>query len=275
MKMSHIFLTLLSVSIFGTAQAKATDCQAEKSLTEAALQNRLIIVDDHHGSAEIPDYLLQVACHLLNNGKPLLIGLEIPASEQEAINNYLQSDGDAYDRMDLLSGIFWHRARKYGMASEAVFSVIETSRKWNKAGLPVMVFAFDQAENSWPVRLQKQESFWGGYRETIMALNINVRARLYPQHTVLILVGGIHARKYAEPREKYPSMAHTLAQIYPIYTITFSHPEGEAWYCGGQTRETMQCGTQKIPKSKLQTNPAFDVTIALEKISASPPAVDK
>lgn len=275
MKIIHIFLTLLSVSLIGIAPANAADCQPEKNLPEDALKNRIIFVDDSHGSTETPLYALQLACRLLNNGKPLLIGLEIPASEQEAINKYLQSEGDADDRMDLLSGTFWHTARKFGMASEAVLSVIETSRKWGKAGMPVMVFAYDQADKSWPVRLQKQESFWGGYRETVMGLNINVRARLYPQHTIVVLTGGVHARKYANPKDSYQSMAHILAQTYPIYTITFSHPEGESWRCSGPTRETMQCGVQKHNKSKLQINPAYDTTIALDKISASPPAVDK
>ncbi|BBB65864.1 hypothetical protein UNDYM_1611 [Undibacterium sp. YM2] len=211
MKIIHIFLTLLSVSLIGIAPANAADCQPEKNLPEDALKNRIIFVDDSHGSTETPLYALQLACRLLNNGKPLLIGLEIPASEQEAINKYLQSEGDADDRMDLLSGTFWHTARKFGMASEAVLSVIETSRKWGKAGMPVMVFAYDQADKSWPVRLQKQESFWGGYRETVMGLNINVRARLYPQHTIVVLTGGLHARKYANPKDSYQSMAHILA----------------------------------------------------------------
>lgn len=276
MKKLIFLLCAMMVPIFAsTANALQLNCEPEKSLTQSDLQVRVIIVGEGHGSQEMPDYFLKIACRLIQENKPLLIGLEIPASEQLAINNYMQSDGDMGDRIDLLSGIFWHRARKFGMASEALLSIIETSRKWKKSGIPILVFSYDQAEGSWPERLQKNESFWGGYRESMMGLNIDVRARLYPNHTLLIFSGGIHARRNDGGKNSYPSMAYQLATKYKTRTITFSHPEGETWHCGGETRETMKCGVQRERKSKFLVNPDFDITIPLEKLTASLPAVDR
>lgn len=275
MKNLLLLLYVMGLISVSTANASPLNCEPEKSLSQSDLQARIIIVGEGHGSQEMPDYFLKIACRLIQENKPLLIGLEIPASEQLAINNYMQSDGDLGDRTDLLSGIFWHRGRKFGMASEALLSIIETSRKWKKSGISVLVFSYDQAEGSWPERLQKKESFWGGYREAIMGLNIDARARLYPNHTLLIFSGGIHARKNDGGANYYPSMAYQLAARYMIKTITFSYPEGETWHCGGATRETMKCGIQTERKSKFVVNPDFDITIPLEKITASPPAVDR
>ena len=274
MKIAQRIIGILSLLLLPLANALANNCEAEEDLTQADIQARILMVGEGHGSKEMPEYLLKVACRLLREGKPVLIGLEVPASEQLAINNYLHSDGDEGDRLDLLRSIFWHRGRKWGMASEALFGVIETSRKWVKNGKQVWVFAFDQADASWPERLQKQESFWGGYRETIMALNIDVRARLYPKHTLLILTGELHATRDGRENDSYPTVAKVLAKRYTMRTFTFSHPEGDTWHCGG-SRESMVCGSQRVPKSRFDVYPEFDKTIKLEKITASPPAVDK
>ncbi|MFC0351769.1 hypothetical protein [Undibacterium danionis] len=264
----YLVFNLVTTNAF----ANSNNCESNIAIPDNVSNSRIIVIGENHGTVEMPEYLSQLGCYFVSSGKQVLIGLEIGASEQVRINSYLQSDGDSIDKSNLFDSRFWEHGRNFGVASHAIFMIIENCRQLRKQGYDISIFAYDGAESAWPVKLSKKESYWSGYREALMGLNIELRARLYPEHTLIIFTGDVHARRRPKSDKNHESMAYYLSERFKTHTITFSHPAGESWGCTGPI-DNMNCGRLKTNKSKFANNPEFDTTIQLMKLTASPPAL--
>ena len=64
------------------------------------------MVGEQHGTNEMPAYVARLACSILRNGKPLILALETPASNQLALNDYMDSDGSEAARSKLKASKF-------------------------------------------------------------------------------------------------------------------------------------------------------------------------
>src|SRR4051812_7743744 len=76
----------------------AIEIPAPSFIPSMALQEfkkyKVILVGEIHGTKEAPSFILGLAQTLATKNQPLLIGLEIPSSEQGAITSYLNSGDD-------------------------------------------------------------------------------------------------------------------------------------------------------------------------------------
>lgn len=229
----------------------------------------VLIVGETHGTNEFPAVIRRYA-----SGDRVLIGLEIPHSEQQSIDRYLQSDGTASDRMAILSGEFWQPTRlQDGRSSAAVLDLIEFVRQRRHAGLAVGIFAFDidQLQGSLELILPGKVN-WTSERDAMMANQIEWNVRSYPGYQVVILVGSVHSilTRGAPWDPQYESMAYRLGRMIPVERIALVHEGGTAWTCNGPSADQLTCGEHPAQptKSSLRVSGA----LSLGKLTAAKPA---
>src|SRR5262245_33049718 len=121
--------------------AQAADSRCPPSIPGAAevvARTALTLIGEVHGTHEMPEAMLAVACSAAQH-RPVRIGLGIPVAENERIERFLK-DGD---RAELLCGSFWHREFQDGRSSEAMLTLLDQIRRVRQLGVDVGVFLFD------------------------------------------------------------------------------------------------------------------------------------
>jgi len=256
------------------SHAKNTTCDEHRyeHLPSVAGGPRVVVVGELHGTREILRIAAAYLCHLVATGKPVLLGLEIPADEQVAINTYMESTGRREDRAMLASTRFWSKNRD-GRASAGYFGLIETARGLRAEGKPIAVFAYGVHADALPIPLTGEEPMWTGIGEVIMARNIEIRVRQYANHAFLVVTGDIHARKTrgTHGNHEFEPMAYLLSQRFPVVAMAFSDDGGTAWTCQGSSPKTMSCGQHDITPWSNRQDSAYDVILPAGTLTASPP----
>lgn len=180
----------------------------------------------------MPAYVASLACSILREGKPLILALETPTSNQLALNEYMDSNGDEAARAKLKASKFGEN--EDGRSSHAMLGLVESMRVLRHAGANVAVAGINISDAAVPEALFKDEPIWIGERDTVMAHNIESRARVYKDHTVLVLMGLAHTGRLRGTPGKpgYEPMGYFLEQRLPYYSIAFTFPPGGSnWSC--------------------------------------------
>jgi hypothetical protein len=148
LKLSLLFLM---AALAGPSRASAAEpvagCRAvggaEALLSQSA--QRYIIVGERHGTAEVPALFGDLACLASAQG-PLIVGLEMEADQQAALDSFLSSDGS------LLAQQAWRRSKHWtlrdGRGSEAMWAMIERLRRLKAEGRDVSALALMHQANS-------------------------------------------------------------------------------------------------------------------------------
>jgi hypothetical protein len=263
------------------AHAADLPCVSETTLDVATLKSRIVIIGELHGTNEIPAFTADLACALLKNGKKLILGLEVPTDRQEAISTYMASQGTDADKAKLIDSDFGKL--EDGRSSHAIFNLVDSMRKIQKAGGQVVVMAYDISVGNLPQPLYPNEKLWSGERNMAMARNIESRARVYKDHTILILTGFTHAyRSKGAPWDaEYEPMAYLLTQrMFTPHIISMSSTGGEAWGCTKPGADgKLKCQINMKNKfgwtSPADDDPDVDSWVAMGRISASIPVRQK
>ncbi len=66
----------------------------------------VVLLGEMHGTNESPQFLSDALCVALQNGHSVTVGLELPFSETERADVFLESSGDAEAEQRLLKGNF-------------------------------------------------------------------------------------------------------------------------------------------------------------------------
>ncbi|WP_394779374.1 hypothetical protein [Undibacterium sp.] len=277
-KLTKLFRCCAAIAALLCTSAQAIDapCLPQTKLDVGLLTSRLIIVGETHGTKQIPEFVGSLACSLANANRPLLVGLEMSIDEQKPILEYIESAGTAEDKSRLTAGKFWHPYMFDGRSGEAMVKLIDDIRILHLAKKDVLLFAMDISDSEELLQLSKDEPYWVGHRDALMALNIEIRLRQYPNHTALILVGNYHSEKNIgtpENKDLHP-MAEILSHNFKIQNIDFSTTGGDAWACDGASAETAVCGPHSRKARARFSGSMYDFVVPLGKISASPPAVN-
>ena len=138
-------------------------------------EKRVVWFGEMHGTCEAPQLFLGLV-RLVGSRHPALpvVALEIPASEQRAIDRYLAAGDDSI----LRATAFFKSELKDGRSSTAIVRLLSQLRTEKKAA----VFCFDSSEAKTP-----QE------RDTAMAQNLRVCARKFMSAKLVVLSGKVHA----------------------------------------------------------------------------------
>ena len=249
-------------------------CEPQTKIEVSQLKARVIIVGETHGTNEIPLFVSRLACSLALENRPLMVGLEMSVDEQIPILDYLKSSGTADDKIKLTSGKFWHSNMPDGRSSEAILKLIESIRLMREAHKNILLFAMDAGDKDEPIQLTESEIFWPGWRDSVMALNIETRLRQYPSYTALILVGNYHSEMASRRFEEFDihPMGERLSHYFSTQNIDFSTTGGDAWACEGPSADKAICAPHQRKARSSFSKTKYDFIVPLGKISASYPA---
>lgn len=236
-------------------------CEPQSLVKTAAIRERVILVGELHGTNEMPAFVSGLACSFLQDGRQVVLSLEIPGHVQPEIERYLASEGGEPARQPLYESSFGKLLD--GRGSIAYMELIEQVRVLRKKGVPISVVATDVSQGPGERK--------SGTRDSIMADNIAALARENPAATVISLSGNSHAPKAkgGDAGANYEPMGYLLSRQMPTHAISLSHRGGTAWVC------MPDCGVQEIDVPRQggkAKSTRYDRVVQLGGITASPPA---
>lgn len=269
MRHSVLFLLWLLLMSSGAYAAQAQTCRPVPGLDQltANPQTRFLIVGETHGTNETPRLVADLACNLVTS-RPITVALEFGVASTPDLVKYLQSDGGAEARKQLLQSRIWQPSFADGRNSQAMFALIEQLRALRAGGAKLRIAAFQPNDIS---HLEQH------YYELGMASNWAKIADLAPDDLMLVLVGDVHASKNLGTR--YP-FAPAASHLKPDETISLKseHEGGAAWNCqaDGCHAHALVGGAVKPRHVGRFASPidGFDGSYSVgSQYSASPPAL--
>lgn len=185
--------------------ASAYDLIAEK---------RVVWFGEMHGTREAPQLLLGLVRLIASrHPAPPVVALEIPTSEQRAIDRYLASG----DESVLRATPFFKSELKDGRSSVAMVRLLSQLRTEKKAA----VFCFDSPEAT-----------TAQARDMAMAQNLRGCARKFPSSKIVVLSGNVHARVVAgtswDPALR-PAAFELKQQLGSVISFSMAYEAGTMW----------------------------------------------
>lgn len=221
----------------GLSPAAETECGAPiAGLDQVAHPGALILFADLPGTEEIPQFVGEAACHQAISGIQVVIGLEIPRDEQQALEAFLEGPGKDEDRARLLGRGFWRRANQDGRSSVGTMELLEYARELKANHRPVTAFAYDEP------------SAQGAERDAAMARNISAWREHHPSALFLVLSGSAHVSMRG-PRsweDRMPMAVHLRKIERWLVTLTPGYEGGWVWSCLGPDSDRINCGVHPV-----------------------------
>jgi erythromycin esterase-like protein len=246
------------------AAAQSWRQSAADELVAVADGQRLLLLGEMHGTREIPQLTGDVVERLSRSG-PLLLALEIHASEHRSLAAYLHSDGSPAQREALRRRPYWSvpASRNDGRRSEDMLDLVEQVRSLRALGRDVAILPFDVANGD------PRGAEW---RDRAMAECLRRAWSALPNGRMLVLTGNVHAMRlrpaYAPPQMQTP-MAVDLQDLQP-YSIDIAAQAGEYWAC-----PSSGCGPQPVTPGaeggRLDEAEAYDYRLVLPRFTAARP----
>jgi hypothetical protein len=231
------------------------ECRAIAGLAPLLHPGAVIVFGEQHGTVESPLFVGDAVCAATRAGIPVVLGLEIPTSEQAGIAQFLASPGSAADREALTRGAFWNRAQQDGRSSVAMEALLDRVRALRARGAAADVVAFDVATG---LRARERDR---AMADTLIAVAIRSR-----QHVLIALTGNLHAilRGGMPMDSTVEPMATRLAARIPdrgVVSLDMSHEGGEAWQCRGATPGSTDPPCRQYSLMPRGTAPAWSVVL--------------
>lgn len=204
------------------AAANVETCRPLEGAERWLRSGVVVLLGEIHGTEEAPLALESWVCLAIARGLPTTVALEVPRSEQERLDRYLASAGDAAARADLLSGAFWRRAYQDGRSSRAMADLLERLRLRARGGADLRVTALDIEGESG--------------RDTAMAARLADDLRRDPRRFTVALAGNWHTRLVAGAPwdggyRPFGLQLRELAADAEIVSFDLAHTGGTAWLC--------------------------------------------
>jgi erythromycin esterase-like protein len=234
---------------------------AVRFVRDQARERQLVLLGEKHGTREIPQF---VAALIRRDSadRPVRLALEIPRSEQAAIERFLHSNGDPSARAALRSGSFWnvHDMQHDGRRNEDAIDLIDGVRLLRRRGRDVAIVALDV-----PIG----EEVGSDARDPAMASALRDACKSNSGARIIALTGNVHAMRglpsYAPPEMQKPMGAY-LADLDPL-SVNIDARSGQYWAC----RE--RCGPVDVlpgeRKSQRLDDGAYDLMIVLPRFSVA------
>lgn len=278
MKQAQRLTTLLALAC-PLAFGAPPDCASNPQVALDKIAARALLVGELHGNAQTPALVGQLACGLLQLGRPVIVALERDGREQQALNRYLDSAGTPADTQALLAQGAWAQPVQDGRNSQAMLALIEQLRRWRQAGQRVGVLAMqldwsEVAPRDGTARQPLSEAdmaYLSEMNDRAMADKVWATLISYPGYTVVALAGNTHTALGSPSRLKWvpsPSFADALALRLPVHVIGVGSQGGSSW---NMTPEGT--GAHPVMRGPLfNTDSRIDTRVDLGPLTASPPA---
>ena len=211
-------LTLLAWLLASQGVAKTPECPALEGVHQlwAKPQTRFLIFGEYHGTVETPELFADAVCHALAGGRTVRVGVELPQTEQPAIDRFMTFRTATYEP----SGPVFHDGRH----SKAMLELLGHLRERRASGLPLEVFGFAPATSrsgSLTPYEHDMASHWVG------------QARDAPGALIMILVGNLHALK-RPPKDLDVLPAAAFLPPESAISLVTNKPGGAIWACVGE-----------------------------------------
>ena len=181
-----------------------------------------IILGEIHGTVQGIETAEALACAMLHDREPLLIGIEAASDRSMPLNYAVKARPN--DRQLLLAAPNLWSSRD-GRGSVSMFQFLNSISTWNHQGYDVSVFAFDVDASSF------NES---RTRDEIMAQNIDRHVSSF-KGGVLLITGNLHAAKAPlDMAEKTFVPMASLLTSRPTLSFDMKHQGGSAWVITSQ-----------------------------------------
>ncbi|MFY0569635.1 hypothetical protein ACN28E_38215 [Archangium lansingense] len=205
-------------------------------LGKLARAGNVMLLGELHGTQQVPHFMAQSTCQVATQGIPVTVGLEIPAVNQERLENFVASQGTEHDWAKLMESPFWRSPYPDGRNSEGVVYLIEALRKLRSQGLDVKVFAFDHP------------ALQGDVREDAMAATVQQVASQSSKRALLVLSANLHPRQVrglpGDPDYR-PMGLRLTSQLSNVYSLDIAYDSGTAWICALNQEEKLACGVTR------------------------------
>tara|TARA_R110002111_G_C5995463_1_gene372466 strand:- start:2553 stop:3452 length:900 start_codon:yes stop_codon:yes gene_type:complete len=193
--------------------------------SDAMLENgATLLIGEIHGTWEIPIAVASLVRQALATGNEVILCVEIPTTEQESIDRFLNSDGEDRAVDDLLDTPFW--VGQDGRASVGMFAMLELVRRLRSSGHEVHVHAIDL---DWTRQPAEASAY---YRDQAMAENLLQVRKDSPAAILITLAGNVHTRtaKGAPWDDQYTPMGWFVSQSLPdLVSFNIQIAGGDAW----------------------------------------------
>lgn len=231
-------------------------------------QRRLVLLGEMHGTREIPRLVTRLAERFSLDG-PVLLALEIHASEHRALADYLDGAGGDQARERLRQRPFWSvpPQRNDGRRSEDMLDLVERMRQLRGQGRDVAILPFDVANGG---------SGGSQPRGRAMAAHLRKAWSALPRGRMLVLAGNVHAMRarpaYAPAQMQEPAGAY-LQDLAPV-SIDIGAASGAFWAC-----PDAGCGPVRIipgmPAGTMDADEAFHCRVVLPRFSVARPVAGR
>lgn len=278
---AFLFLALAGFGSAHTARAAAADAAYSCGAAipgEDQLKAPIVLIGEIHGTQETPALFGDLVCRAAQRQSgTVLVGLEIVATAQGAIDAFLESSGDAAAKQALLAAEFWQREYQDGRSSRGMLDLLDALRRHRGAGLKILVRALDPATYEKP-----------GDRDAGMAASLLDAISARSPAQTLILVGNVHSRTVHgypwDPNAAYVPLGALLKEKVPdLVALDAANAGGTAWMC--TSADAAGCGAKPLGKRettgtipRIELDPAAAPTsghggaLFIGPVNASPPA---
>lgn len=273
MKRLALLLLLLLVGMTGRAQgasalAGVDDPQlavAAGQIAAHAGQQRLIVLGELHGTREIPALTATLLEHYAGLG-PVTLALEVPHTEQAALDAYLASAGTQQDWQALAATPFWQVSNDQhdGRRSVQMRQLVEAVRALRTEGATVAVLAYDGGKDE----SDAHDHHW---RDARMAANLRAAAAQRPG-VMLVLTGNVHAMRtrpsWAPAELQLAPMTSLLLDLEP-FAVNITAASGQFWGCMQSRCQALPARTQMPQPLMRSSGPdrVYDLVLQLPQLS--------
>lgn len=270
-----LLLLLLLAGMMGRAQgAPVLGGVDDPQLAAAAGQiqahagaHRLLVLGELHGTREMPALTAQLLQRYAALG-PVTLALEMPHTEQAALDAYLASAGAVQDWRILASTPFWQVSNDQhdGRRSLQMRQLVEVVRALRQAGASADVLAYD-------VSRSESDTHDHHWRDARMADNLRAAIER-TSGTVVVLTGNVHAMRvrpdWAPAELQLAPMTSLLLDLQP-FVVNLTAAEGQFWGCMEGRCRALPVRTQ-MPQPLLRfTEPerTYDLVLQLPVLSVA------
>ena len=234
---------------------------ADAGIREAAGANRLILLGEKHGTREIPRLVGRLVDAYTLEG-PVLLALEMPASEQAPLHRYLASNGRAAARAALMSTPFWtiQGDQHDGRRSHDMIDLVEAVRGLKSQGRDVSLMAYD---------VERGPPLSANHRDQQMAKRVRAAFSALPRGRLLVLGGNVHAmlaKPANAPAEMPVPMGYWLRDLAP-WSVDIVAGSGAFWGCRDSCKAIEITGPR--PRTGALENDRYHYRAALDRFEVA------
>jgi len=258
----------------------ALDCGLEvRGAAALTGPGSVLLVGEMHGTTQVPELVGRIACHAARApNAEVILGLEMTADNQPAVDAYLASDGAQPAMAALLAAPHFASEMKDGRSSQAMVQLLASLRRWRSDGAPLEVVCFDAGPG---VAKTSAE------RDAAMAKTLAAVHRERPGSTLVTLSGNVHNRTIpGVPWDAaFVPMGVHMREAFPkLVSLDFHSAGGTFWACMGTPGGESKCGVAKsggedqgaepfVELYSTRDDKGFDGALYVGTSTASEPAV--